>query len=448
MSRRRAKWLTAVILMGIASTSAAETKDTKELDKSSAQVTELVKDAKAAATAIKERAAQDAKSALAAKTKALKDETLKTTTEAAKATANRLKDGALSDLKTATEQTQTALLAEQARLQAEIASLRADLKKSQALARAEMRAALSPLSWLLELSPNIDGSLAFQLGSELSYLDRLLVGLKYMQIQRTERESCDEFATSSCKAYTDIRDHVVTLKAFGYELPLGRKLRLTVNLNGVYLHQETEGTSVDTGLDRYVEKQGGFTSLQVNTQVEFDWRITDDTFFHLEASVSPYHRSVEKETGFDSGLLARTSMNSDRVGNNNNRVYSGELGTYSKYFDNNESTYFDGSSSLYIRNLIGESDATLGLDARYLSYGADANRTVVFNGELKDVNTSRRFEKLDIMTKLAFELSFLGFIPSNPMLGLTYTWSTFDGFREKVSNQSFGFAFSFATPPK
>ena len=373
-------------------------------------------------------------------------------TKSVKANAEGIQAQAVETLKTEalsmTAEARAKLLDEQQRLKNEVQALKTELKAQQQQATTEVKNALSALRWLLELSPNIDGSLAFQIGSEFAYLKHLLIGLKYVQIQRTEREDCDEFATSSCKAYTDVDDHVITLKAFGYEIPIGQSFRVTLNLNGIYLNQLTEGTSVDTGLDRYVETQGGFTSLQVNTQIEIDWRITEHSIFHLEGSLSPYHRSVEKESGFDSGLLARTSMNGDRIGNDNNRVYSGELGTYTKYFDNNESTYFDGAMNLYMRNLMGESDMDIGLNARFLSYGADANRTVVYNGELKALQTSRYFEKIDIISKVAFELSFLGFSPSNPMLGLTYTWSKFDGFRDTITNQSVGFAFSFATPPE
>ena len=88
------------------------------------------------------------------------------------------------------------------------------------------------------------------------------------------------------------------------------------------------------------------------------------------------------------------------------------------------------------------------VNGRYLSYGATASRTVVYNGEVSEVETSKDFEKLDLIAKVAFELSFLGFIPSNPMFGLTLTRSQFDGFNQKVTNDSFGFAFSFATPPE
>ena len=127
--RRLAKWLPAITLIGLTSTSTAETE--KAPNTSTTQVTKSIEGAKAAARAIKDSATQANKSALDAKTKALKNEALKTTTEAAKATANRLKDGALSELKTATEQTQREFLSEQARLQREIASLKTDLKESQ-----------------------------------------------------------------------------------------------------------------------------------------------------------------------------------------------------------------------------------------------------------------------------------------------------------------------------
>ena len=78
----------------------------------------------------------------------------------------------------------------------------------------------------------------------------------------------------------------------------------------------------------------------------------------------------------------------------------------------------------------------------------DIGDRVVYNGEVSEVETSKDFEKLDLIAKVAFELSFLGFIPSNPMFGLTMTRSEFDGFNQKVTNDSFGFAFSFATPPE
>lgn len=347
-----------------------------------------------------------------------------------------------------TQSLQDTLRQEEQKLREEVAALKNQLRQSQAQAAAQAQAAIESLKWLVELSPNVDGSLAFQLGGEYAYLKSLLIGLKYFQLQRTKRDACDRFATSACKAYTDIRDHVLTFKALGYELDFGKRFSVSFNVNGIYLHQTTEGTSVDTGLNRYVETQGAFTSLQVNGQMEADWRITQNTFFHLEGSFSPYHRSVERESGFDSGRLSRSSMSSDRIGNDNNLLYTGELGTYTNYFDNDNSNYLDAAASLYFRDLIGQSDVEFAVNGRYLSYGATASRTVVYNGEVSEVETSKDFEKLDLIAKVAFELSFLGFIPSNPMFGLTLTRSQFDGFNQKVTNDSFGFAFSFATPPE
>ena len=347
-----------------------------------------------------------------------------------------------------TQSIQDTLRQEEQKLRKEVSELKNQLRQTQAQAAAQAQTAMKALKWLVELSPNVDGSMAFQLGGEYAYLKSLLIGLKYFQLQRTKRDACDRFATSACKAYTDINDHVLTLKALGYELDLGKRFSVSFNVNGIYLHQTTEGTSVDTGLNRYVENQGAFTSLQVNGQLEADWRITQDTFFHLEGSFSPYHRSVERESGFDSGLLSRTSMSSERIGNDNNLLYTGELGTYTNYFDNDNSNYLDAAASLYFRDLIGRSDVEFAVNGRYLSYGATANCTVVYNGEVSEVETSKDFEKLDLIAKVAFELSFLGFIPSNPMFGLTLTRSEFDGFNQKVTNDSFGFAFSFATPPE
>ena len=91
-------------------------------------------------------------------------------------------------------------------------------------------------------------------------------------------EDCDEFATSSCKAYTDVDDHVITLKAFGYEIPIGQSFRVTLNLNGIYLNQLTEGTSVRYWPDRYVEPRGDPPPTSEHADRN---RLADHRAFHI-----------------------------------------------------------------------------------------------------------------------------------------------------------------------
>jgi prefoldin subunit 5 len=332
-------------------------------------------------------------------------------------------------------------------IQEELSSLRAQLEEAKKEATQELTRGSEFFRWNLNLSPNIDGSLAFDLGVDYKYLDQFLVGISYEQIRRIQRDECDQRSTNSCRAYADITDRQFTLRGFGYELPLGQSFQFTFNMNGIVLLQEREGTSVDVVLDRYIASRGGFRSLQLNAQLEIDWQITQNGYFHLEGSASPYHYSAEREEGYDSGLVSQVSQSVGRIGNENNLVYTGQLGNYTNYFYN-DSSYFDGAANLYIKDLLGESDFDLSVSARYLSYGAQATRSVVYNGETKDIDAAQDFEKIDIFTKLAFELSFLGFTPINPMLGLTYTWSSFDGVNTTNTNHSVGFAVSFTTPPE
>ena len=125
-----------------------------------------------------------------ASTKVIREVTTELT-ESVKATAEGIQAQAVETLKTEalsmTAEARSKLLDEQQRLKNEVQALKTELKAHQQQATAQVKNALSSLRWLLELSPNIDGSLAFQIGSEFAYLKHLLIGLKYVQIQRTER---------------------------------------------------------------------------------------------------------------------------------------------------------------------------------------------------------------------------------------------------------------------
>ena len=340
-----------------------------------------------------------------------------------------------------------ALAREQAdALSQEVKALREQLKKAQSTARSVSQDASSPMEWLFEVNPNLDGSLALTIGSDFRYLENFALGLSYRQIRRIQRDECDRFASDSCKAYAEITDDQITFKGFGYTLALTKMLSVTFNLSGLFLRQVKEGTTVDITLDRYEDMTSRLNSLQLNTQLKLDWRLSEDSLFTLEGSGSPYYRSVETEEGYDSGLVSRMSGDSERVGNSNNVFYTGQLGVYNRRYDM-DTTFLDGTIRLYVRDTIKKSDMDISLSGRYLSYGAEAVRTVIFNGELDEQTVSQSFSKLDLFAKVAFELSFLNFEPLSPLLGVTYTYSVFEGIKEVTYDTSLGLSVSFTTPP-
>ena len=426
--------------------SAQEVTDT--VKGSAQEVTDTIKGSAQEVTGAIKESAQEITDAVKGSVKEVTD-TVKETVDQSRAvvtdTLNQVKT-ARDDVLGAVDNVKSSLLKEKDALQAEIAALNEKVQQAKYEARRELIEGARMFRWLFELSPNIDGSLAFGVGGEYKYLEQFLVGLTYNQVQRIIRDECDTFSTRSCTSYAEVVDRQISLQGFGYEMPLGDHWQLSFHMNGMFFLQDTEGTSVDIGLDRYVSSRGAFTSLQLNTQLEIDWRPSPHVFLHLGGSASPLHVSAEREEGYDSGLISRMPDGDTPLGNDNNVIYTGQLGNYTEYFYN-ESVYFDGLLSLYIIDLLGSSDAELSVSARYLSYGATAQRSVIFNGELKNEESSQDFSKLDLFAKLAFELSFLGFTPSNPMVGLTYTRSTLAGLNQATESQSFGFVVSFATPP-
>jgi len=303
-----------------------------------------------------------------------------------------------------------------------------------------------PFEWGLELNPNFDGSSSFAFGGDWRYFEAFRLGLEYSQIKRTQADECDRFATSSCKAYSEITDELITLKALGYSLRLAERFTLSFNLNALYLAQARQGTSVDITRDRYVESTAQLTALQLNTELELLWFISPEVSLSIKGSGSPYYKSSEQERGFDSGLISRSPNREDERINENNTIYTGQLGVYSKRHKS-DLNYYDGEMTLYLRDLIGPSDVSLSASARAVDYGAKSSRSVIKNGALESIDYESTFSKLDLFASLAFELSFLGLSPYNPMLGATYTRSSYDGVNGLTEAESYGLTVSFMTPP-
>ena len=88
-------------------------------------------------------------------------------------------------------------------IQEELSSLRAQLEEAKKTATQELTKGSESFRWTLNLSPNIDGSLAFDLGGDYKYLDQFLVGISYEQIRRIQRDECDRLSTDSCRAYAE-----------------------------------------------------------------------------------------------------------------------------------------------------------------------------------------------------------------------------------------------------
>ena len=143
-------------------------------------------------------------------------------------------------------------------------------------------------------------------------------------------------------------------------------------------------------------------------------------FLHLGGSASPLHVSAEREEGYDSGLISRMPDGDSPLDNDNNVIYTGQLGNYTKYFYN-ESIYFDGMLSLYIIDLLGSSDAELSVSARYLSYGATAQLTNLLVSNAGGNGVESVSASVDIVGTSITDSVGVGFLASGDFDGDGYT---------------------------